>query len=225
MRNHFLGIAMAAAVAGWSTAASANVTFDFSNGECFGATPCVDAGAGNDFTQNNILMSSGGVEALVSGFSPVHGDNSAVYYQRSKGPGKSGLGVAYLGYEDDPTVGGNEAVNINFGDRFFFELVSQRLSLMSVMVLDNNELPFDGEIAINGITLSVIDGIVQDLQQLNQRVVFEFSNVAAPSGVADDSAYFVSKITVTPVPAALPLMLSGIAGIAWLRRRRQRQLA
>jgi hypothetical protein len=166
--------------------------FDFSNGDCLGDANCIAAGAGNDLTESPFSFTSGGQTTSVTGFSSKHGAISRVYYQRSIGAGRNGLGVAYDGYESNPNVGGNEPVNINFSDELTFSFTSP-VQITEAHVLDRNETAFTGDLAINGVTYSVIGGVLQGLPSSSSSS-FAFTNIAAPSGIADDSAYFVSKI-------------------------------
>ena len=41
---------------------------------------------------------------------------------------------------------------------------------------------------------------------------------------AQNPEFYVSAVTTVPVPAALPLFASGLAGLGWLSRRRRKQL-
>ncbi|MEM6610552.1 MAG: VPLPA-CTERM sorting domain-containing protein, partial [Pseudomonadota bacterium] len=55
---------------------------------------------------------------------------------------------------------------------------------------------------------------------------FDFGNGSVPSvgsSVAANMTYTVHEVNVIPVPASIPLLLTGIGGIYILRRRRENE--
>jgi hypothetical protein len=217
MKQMVAGLAMFAAVAAWSEDSNANVTFDFSNGDCLGDSACLALADGVDVnTAPSFSFTSGGLTTTVTGVSTFYGGVDAPYYQRDKADGENGLGVAYVGYAGS----GGDSVNLNLGDTLTFSFPFS-VAITGLEILNQDEDLFNGDIQVNGSVFSVVAGIVQGLPSA-MASAFNFENVGSSD---DSSAYFVSKITVTSIPAALPLLLSGIAGLAYLRKRRQKATA
>jgi hypothetical protein len=135
--------------------------------------------------------------------------------------GITSLGLA-SGVTIDVTFRGSEAVltnTVDFGGAGSFSNASSTPGVSTVTGLSTSDfeaLTFNGSSSLNLTSTSVA------VQAFGNVIEVGFNDSAPIDADFDDLRF---SAVVTPVPAALPLMATGLAGLAWWGRRRRRGAA
>jgi len=97
----------------------------------------------------------------------------------------------------------------------------QTTGLLGSYVLSIESLAFSIDSLVIGSAVNVTDLDLTDITWDSKHIYFDLSDFGIGQIAGDaDLATVRLDVTLVPVPAALPLFLSGIAGLALLRRRR-----
>ncbi|MFK7870534.1 MAG: VPLPA-CTERM sorting domain-containing protein [Roseobacter sp.] len=99
---------------------------------------------------------------------------------------------------------------------------NQGVTVSNILFAAEGHGAFTGDIKINGIDTSITGG---SLDTNLFGTVFNFQYLPVPVGTnpAHTNEFYIEAITVSsvPVPAALPLLLAGVGGFAWVGRHRK----
>jgi hypothetical protein len=233
--TRIIGLLLAGAVATAApTAQALTGDFDFSTGGTFD-------GSTAQFTSN-------GVTVNISAILTDGNTNTRTITQTSNGLGvrtTDGGGGGFANEVDN--IGPDEALVFDFGVPASFAGGSLRLAgnffgiFDQYQVFGGNTLPVSGFSSFGGIVSAGFTSLVSDVGcdggnlevctetfSLSNLGVFRYLIVAAPGTGGSNDSFAVKGLTGVspiPVPAALPLLASGVACFAWLRRTKRRQAA
>ena len=209
MRRLMMAAAALALMAGPAAAAVVTITGGAPTGPFFDF-------AGEKADANQFVYDVGGTHVTATGTVFHH----PTQVQRTA----SGLGVngGKLDFEKDE-VGASEKLRLTFDQDFH----------LAHIVID--DLAYDRWKTDQGKVALVNDGHVfhtvefSALQAVNQLLTISFAGGAMvdalyfmieSNGILSAQNFAVRGISEVPVPAALPLLASGVGALAWLRRRR-----
>ena len=223
-----------------STAASASTTFVFQNPDA--DTPDGNFTTGGTCNDINISMQdlcvvddAAGFDYEVDGVNlnvTAGGDNDPTLLQ-DLAPRNSGLAVLSDGEgsgDDQVQMDNNESLTFTFGGLgAIFELEEIDFNAGNDVDCSVDPVGSEGgcdqfELVVDGMSLGVFDALDNfDVAAMVGMVVMGrvFEIIAATPG---NFGFAIGSITVSqvPVPAALPLLLSGIAGLGFASRRRRK---
>ena len=237
-----------------ASAANAAITFDFTgvgadrptnmDNVQTGAAGCngfvvssgdlctIDNGRGFDFEQSTITLNAVGLA-----------NDVAVTLQQDLAPADaSGLAVLSPG-----EVGADDQIQVRSGESIRFTATDSAVpgGVATLIAVDfNNGVDTDcadssAEGPCGNFTL-LVDGVavLENVPALDDMMlagfagtVFEFIAVGVPGqGDTENSGFTIGTLTFdqdlsVPVPAALPLLLSGVAGLGFASRRRRKSIA
>ncbi|MEL6359703.1 MAG: VPLPA-CTERM sorting domain-containing protein [Pseudomonadota bacterium] len=217
-----------------STGAHATVfQFDGNQGDAIDApTGGVDCNSQNSDGDRDICTadfvdgfdySKNGVEFTAQGFA---GDDAAELIQDLIGPNQ-GLGVISDGEDrikdDQINFAADESIRFTF---------TEEVVLTNILVNNGtgDDCPIVGDEGGCGqILISVDGGMAMAFDAITGGLVADMANNAVALtgtvfeffGNVTDGGYSIEEFSVVPVPGALPLLLSGIAGLGFASRRRK----
>ncbi len=220
--------AVSLAVLGAVTSAQAAIVFDF-----------VAAAAGNEgeFDNSALYATEGGITVQAFASNNLSGDPTSVPYldNIAFGDRPAGLGVCSAGLTAAPSFQCTEGADDNVSGvspsegetltlKFFSdEAANNPLSVTIQDIFFRNEDHLasfsENSIAINDGGGFIIYPLIANFTTPLTGTVFDFKY--------NDRQFYISNLTVTPVPlpAALPLFLSALAGLALLGRRQRKKVA
>lgn len=161
---------------------------------------------------NSLSFTAGGITATTAA-STASGASVGTYYDiEGFASGRGGLGVRASGFG-----GETEQIDISTGDTLKVTLSAvQKITALTVFG-PSHEL-WDGKININGVDFSVDDSVVLGLAGLASGTMFTFKTALDTSV---DRDYYLSAMSTVPLPGAALLFGTALAGLGWMRRRRQ----
>ncbi len=219
--------ALSLAVLGAVTSAQASVVFDF-----------VAAAAGNEgeFDNTAAYATVGGITVQAFASNNLTGAPTSVPYldDVAFGTKPAGLGVCSSGLNisdgecsvssDDNVSGVSSSEGETLTLKFFSdEAANNPLSVTIQDIFFRNEVHLasfsENSIAINDGGGFMVFALIGNFTTPLTGTVFDFKY--------NDRQFYISNLTVTPVPlpAALPLFLSALAGLALLGRRQRKKAA
>ena len=212
---------------------AAAATFDFRNvadqiGGPFPTTAGSTAGGEGSWTGivgAGVGLVDGGISVVGSATNSAGGNPDAYFDENS-----AGLGVCsgFDGIECDPSNDDNIGAlggSGNVGDGSFETLIltfNTLVSLDQVVFAGEGHGNFTGDVLVNGSTETPVGNILA-LGLIG--TVFSFQYIPQLSGVVNE--FYVESVTVSavPLPGALPLFLTMLAGMGFMRWRWRRNEA
>ncbi|MFO1037776.1 MAG: VPLPA-CTERM sorting domain-containing protein [Geminicoccaceae bacterium] len=215
------GLVLAAVTAGaalstflpGSAEAAITATFNFS--KALGTLSCPSevspCGSADISNQSTFTFTNNGVQATVT----ATGGNP--YYDLTGAAGnRTGLGVA-----DSGTNGGDDE-QIDQGEVLKF-VFSPVVSVLTGTFYDRDHGLFTGNILLNGVSTAVANGVLTFAALSGGEVTFGHVGTAQDPMTQND--YYVGQITTTPLPGAVLLFGSALAGLGVARRRKAQAVA
>lgn len=225
--------------------APANAATIVFKGDGLNATPisgatqvdCGSSGDSNDYCSTGpgvaLEYDEGNIDFTVSGFEDFDGAKTGAIVIQDIRPGNSGLGV-YSSGED--TEGPDDQVQSRVGESLLFDFANtgKPVTISNIEFnsgADRNCTPSPGgegpcglfDLWIDGVLDAANTGVaaVNLLASSFTGTTFEF--VARDPANNDNSGWVIAQFDVkeVPIPGALPLLLSGIAGLGFAARRKK----
>ena len=211
--------AVSLAVLGAVTSAQASVVFDFAGLASGNEGPFTSATAGG-ITVTGTASNTDGTKTPVAYLDDVFNSNPA-----GLGVCSEGLTGGECSIPSDDNVTSGETLTLSFTDAVTTNPIT--VTLDPIFFRDANHLTIFDESGVgNGLIDIVIDGgsvmVLTLAAQLGTPLTgstFDFTY--------NNQQFYIQNMTVTPVPlpAALPLFLSALAGLAFIGRRRRKKAA
>lgn len=209
-------------------AAAATVSFSVSQAAFLDFVAEADAnerGENDGYTQT-FVGSDGSVDVTFSASGGIVGSEADVFFDASTAVGPGGLGACRL-------VGGiggagstcirqsDDQIEGSFGRGNTDETVS--LSFNRLVTAKNFGFVAGDHTAINPLATLLINGLEYTFAAASSLVFKDISAISFGFGGSNAAGFYVTGFdAAVPVPAAAPLLLSGIAGLAFASRRRRR---
>ena len=135
----------------------------------------------------------------------------------SSRPGGLGTCVTIVGNSGfcDPRIAGNsdnigagESVSLDFG---------QKVDIWNLSFNNSNHFSLN-----NSTRTLLVNGVEWTFQNLFTAFLSGLSVLTLAYGGSNATEFYVSSLTAVPLPAAAPLLISGIAGLAFAARRKRK---
>ncbi len=159
------------------------------------------------------VMSAGGIDLSITA-SPVNPYLDPVFSSRPGGLGACTV-IAWATDFCDPNIAGNtdnvgvgESVTLTFG---------QKVDISNLSFNSGNHKSLN-----NSPQTLLVNGVQWTFQNLIAAALSGITVLTLAYGGSNATEFYVSSLTAVPIPAAAPLLLSGLAGLAFAGRRKRK---
>ena len=171
-----------------------------------------EAAANPGGVSQGYMMSSGNIDLSITA-SPVNPYLDPVFSGRPGGLGACTV-IAWATNFCDPNIAGNtdnvgigESVTLTFG---------QKVDISNLSFNSGNHKSLD-----NSPQTLLVNGVQWSFQNLLTAVLTGITVLTLAYGGTGATEFYVSGLTAVPLPAAAPLLLSGLAGLQFAARRKR----
>ena len=228
--------ALVAATAGSAQAATANFDFAKIADDFWALTDVIGtpyegsydqvkgSSIGSAFSSNGITLQN-----IVGSYT---GGAAYGFFDHTDSSGTAGLGVCHSGFNtaglsrcstgvgpnnDDDNIATGEAVQLVF---------NQAISFTSLLFKNVTHKLANGSIIINGVTYTLTNGVLSaaDIKALGTKSSFTFA-YANGSGTSTELYLSAATVAAVPLPAGGALILSGLAALGLVSRKRRSRKA
>lgn len=189
------------------------ITLTFSAAEAAVFDFVAEAAANPGGVPQGYAMSAGGIDLSITA-NPVNPFLDPVFSGRPGGLGAC-IVIAWATDFCDPNIAGNtdnvgvgESVTLTFG---------QKVDISNLSFNSGNHKSLN-----NSPQTLLVNGVEWTFQNLFLAVLSGVSVLTLAYGGSGAAEFYVSSLTAVPIPAAAPLLLSGLAGLAFAARRKRK---